>query len=94
VPGNKDKSPDLIVDTRGSFCPVPIIKLSEAVRNIDAGGVVELVSDDAAIQHDLPAWCRSTGHHVISESHGEGEWVYRVQKAGETGRDGNAGARD
>jgi TusA-related sulfurtransferase len=85
---NQDKSPDLIVDTRGSFCPVPIIKLSEAVRNIDRGGVVELISDDAAIQLDLPAWCRSTGHRVISESHGEREWVYRVQKAGgAVGRD-------
>ena len=75
-----DTSPDVIVDTTGTFCPVPIIKLSEAIRNIDEGGVVELVSDDAAIELDLPAWCRSTGHHVVSESKAGKKYVYRVRR--------------
>ncbi len=75
-----DTSPDVIVDTTGTFCPVPIIKLSEAIRNIDEGGVVELVSDDAAIELDLPAWCRSTGHHVIGESKEGKKYTYRVRR--------------
>lgn len=75
-----EKTPDLFVDTRGSFCPVPIIKLSEAIGNIDEGGIVELISDDAAIELDLPAWCRSTGHLVVSEGCREGVYSYRVQK--------------
>ncbi len=75
-----ETSPDIVVDTRGSFCPVPIIKLSEAIRNIDADGIVELVSDDAAIALDLPAWCRSSGHKVIFESRKGKLFVYRVRK--------------
>ncbi len=72
--------PDIIVDTRGAFCPVPIIKLSEAIRNIDAEGIVELVSDDAAIALDLPAWCRSSGHTVVFESRKDNLFIYRVRK--------------
>ena len=62
------------------FCPVPIIKLSEAIRNVDAGCVVELISDDPAIEFDLPAWCQSTGHNVVSQLRSGEDFVYRVGK--------------
>jgi len=75
-----DSQPNVIVDTRGMFCPAPIIKLSEAIRNVDAGRVVELVSDDPAIEYDLPAWCRSAGHKVVSEARDGNDYVYRVRK--------------
>lgn len=62
----------VIVDTRGTFCPVPVIKTAEAVRNLVAGAELELISDDPAIEHDLPAWCRSTGHELVaSEKRGQ-----------------------
>lgn len=72
--------PHVIVDTRGMFCPVPIIKLAEAIRNIDTGNVLELVSDDPAIEFDLPAWCRSTGHVILGAFRDAGDYIYRVRK--------------
>jgi TusA-related sulfurtransferase len=75
-----DTPPDLLVDTLGMFCPAPIIKLSEAIRNVDPGRVVELVSDDPAIQYDLPAWCKSAGHEVVASSRNGPEYTYRVRK--------------
>lgn len=58
--------PNLIIDTKGLFCPVPIIKTSDAMRQIDVGGIVEIISDDPAIESDLPAWCTSHGHTIES----------------------------
>ena len=81
----RDRSPNIIVDTRGMFCPVPIIKLSEAVRKIDPGCVVELVSDDPAIEFDLPAWCQSAGHDVVSLRRDGADFIYRVRKNEKTG---------
>lgn len=72
--------PQVSVDTRGMFCPAPIIKLSQAVRNVDPGTVVELVSDDPAIEFDLPAWCRSAGHDVVASSRDGSDYVYLVRK--------------
>lgn len=76
----QESHPDLIVDTRGMFCPAPIIKLSEAVRNVDPGRVVELVSDDPAIEFDLPAWCRGAGHEVVGLERDGNDYIYRVRK--------------
>ena len=77
---SRDPKPTIIVDTCGMFCPAPIIKLADSIRNVDPGGVVELLSDDPAIEFDLPAWCRSTGHKIVSESRNDRRFVYRVRK--------------
>jgi tRNA 2-thiouridine synthesizing protein A len=71
----------IVVDTRGTFCPVPIIKTSAAIRNLHPGGVVEVISDDPAIEHDMPAWCKSTSHTILSV-HREGNDIhYVIEKA-------------
>ena len=71
---------NLVVDTRGLFCPVPIIKTSEAIEKLDAGGVVEVISDDPAIEHDMPAWCQSQGHTIEGVSKRGADYYYRVKK--------------
>jgi len=70
----------LVIDTRGTFCPVPIIKTSEAIRTMDSGGIVEVISDDPAIAHDMPAWCRSTGHEIVYWRKLGEEFRYFVRK--------------
>ncbi len=75
-----DATPDLRIDARGTFCPIPVIKTSEAIRNLKTGSVVEVISDDPAIKFDLPAWCRSTGHEIISERIDGDDFYYHVQK--------------
>jgi tRNA 2-thiouridine synthesizing protein A len=58
--------PNIIIDAKGLFCPVPIIKASEAIRSLRSGAIVEVISDDPAIEFDMPAWCRSQGHTIES----------------------------
>jgi TusA-related sulfurtransferase len=72
--------PSIIIDARGLFCPVPIIKVAEAVRNIDSGAVVEIQSDDAAILHDMPAWCKSTGNTIQSMKQEGDVYTYYIRK--------------
>lgn len=71
----------IILDTRGTFCPTPIIKISEAAGNIDADVVIELISDDPAIELDLPAWCRSAGYTILSSSREGTDFRYCVRKS-------------
>ncbi|MDH3196736.1 MAG: sulfurtransferase TusA family protein [Candidatus Krumholzibacteria bacterium] len=73
-------APRVVVDTRGLFCPVPIIRTSEAMRNLASGGVVELISDDPAIAHDLPAWCKASGHTIVSSHRKAEDYHYLVRK--------------
>ena len=70
----------IIIDTRGMFCPVPIIKTSEAIKQIDPGAIVEVISDDPAIEFDLPAWCQGQGHTIESERREGDVYHYFVRR--------------
>jgi len=61
------------LDCRGMRCPIPIIKLAQAIK---VHPEVILMSDDPATEPDLVAWSRMTGHQFkkLSES------SYLVQK--------------
>jgi tRNA 2-thiouridine synthesizing protein A len=74
--------PNIVVDARGLFCPAPIIRTSEAIRSLDPGGTVEVISDDPAIEFDMPAWCESQGHTIESVAIEHDALRYLVKKVG------------
>ncbi len=59
---------------------MPVIKTSDAMKNLDGGVVIEVISDDPAIELDLPAWCESHGHSVLRSEEKAGVWRIVVQK--------------
>ncbi len=56
---------DVKLDTLGYFCPMPIIMTSKKIKELTLGQVLEVVSDDEGIKKDMPAWCETTGHHLM-----------------------------
>lgn len=68
------------LDCRGLYCPVPIIRTAEAIRGLAEGEVVELLGDDPGIREDLPAWCKGTGHELVSIGTEGGTVTGRVRK--------------
>ena len=67
---------ELVVDTRGLLCPVPVIELARRIREVPVGGLVRILSDDAAAASDLPAWCVLRGQEFVGEL-APGEFVVR-----------------
>ena len=59
--------PDLELDCRGLRCPLPIIKLGNAIADVPVGGTVAVVADDPAARPDTQAWCRMRGHEYVGE---------------------------
>lgn len=80
-PAPKDLRADMTIDTVGLFCPVPIIRTSEAMKRIGAGSVLEVISDDRVILIDMPAWCRSTGHRYLGARRSDEAFHLFVKKA-------------
>lgn len=64
--------PPTRVEARGVLCPVPIIRLARAARGLPPGSLIELLSDDPAAAHDVPAWCRLRGHTLVMTEPCEG----------------------
>jgi TusA-related sulfurtransferase len=56
---------DVKLDTLGYFCPMPIIMTSKKIKELLAGQVLEVLSDDEGIKKDMPAWCQTTGHQMV-----------------------------
>jgi TusA-related sulfurtransferase len=73
---------DLVVDARGLRCPLPVIRLAQAVRDAETTLVVEVLATDPAARADIPAWCRMRGHEYLGERAAEsGHAAYRVRVA-------------
>jgi tRNA 2-thiouridine synthesizing protein A len=56
------------VEARGVLCPVPIIRLARAAATLPGGSLIELLTDDPAAEHDVPAWCRLRGHVLLGST--------------------------
>ncbi|WP_376790490.1 sulfurtransferase TusA family protein [Thermoflexus sp.] len=57
--------PDLTLDLRGLLCPMPVVRINQAIQNVPVGGVIEAYATDPGVMADIPAWCRSTGHELV-----------------------------
>ncbi|MFN2388710.1 MAG: sulfurtransferase TusA family protein, partial [Actinomycetota bacterium] len=68
------------VDARGAVCPMPTIRLAQAIRRVPVDAVVELWTTDPGSRANMAAWCRNTGHELCSQD-AEGElFRYRVRR--------------
>ncbi|OGW15283.1 MAG: SirA family protein [Nitrospirae bacterium RIFCSPLOWO2_02_42_7] len=56
---------DVTLDTLGQLCPMPIILTSKKMKEMKSGEVLVVLSDDAGIKKDMPAWCSSTKNYYI-----------------------------
>jgi TusA-related sulfurtransferase len=72
---------ELELDCRGQLCPQPVIELAQRIGDVAVGGVVAVVSDDAAAAYDVPAWCRMRGQEYLGvEPAADGVPRYRVRR--------------
>ena len=56
---------DRDVDARGQMCPMPIITLAKAMREIAPGQVIAITATDQGAKRDIPAWAQKTGHTLL-----------------------------
>ena len=59
---------DQTLDARGMNCPMPILKTRNALKELQAGGTLEVLTTDPGSVADLEAFCRQTGNELIEHS--------------------------
>ncbi len=76
----EDREDAQLLDTSGTFCPVPIIETAKVIKTLAPGALLLVVGTDPGIMTDMPAWCRSTKNELV-ELRREGKlircWVRR-----------------
>ena len=71
------------VNARRLLCPLPVIRVQQAIENLPAGTCVTAVCTDPGALHDIPAWARIHGHCVL-ETRTEGrEYTIVLQTGGQ-----------
>ena len=60
----------VIIDARGRRCPLPILDLARAIRQVPIGETITVEADDPAARPDVAAWCRMRGHELLGETVG------------------------
>ena len=71
---------DQTLDCMGLYCPMPIVKTNEKIKELKTGEVLEVVADDKGIKQDMPAWCKATGHELLGIEEAGGEIKTYVKK--------------
>ena len=59
---------DMVLDTKGLNCPLPILKTKKALQNIQSGGLLEVLATDPGSVADFESFCRQTGNELVSST--------------------------
>jgi len=70
------------VDATGLKCPEPVMMLHAAIRRAGSGEVVCLTATDPSTQRDVANFCEFLGHNLLESTADNGQFIYRVRKAG------------
>jgi tRNA 2-thiouridine synthesizing protein A len=75
-----DPTPALELDCRGLNCPLPILKTKKAIDTIEVGQILKMISTDPGAVPDVAAFSRRTGHEVVQQSEGDGEYLFWIRR--------------
>ena len=68
------------VDYKGLFCPMPIVKVSKDIKEIEVGQVLEMLADDPGSKPDMEAWVKQTGHEMVDTQEEDGVFRFYVRR--------------
>lgn len=68
------------LDCRGLLCPMPVVKLSRAIKAVEPGALIEMLATDPGSVPDLEAYERQTGHQVVERSEADGVFRFLVRR--------------
>ena len=57
---------DATLDTQHMLCPMPIVKVAKAIKEIEVGQTLLMLADDPGAKPDMETWTRRMGHTMVS----------------------------
>lgn len=72
---------DVVIDAKNLLCPMPIIKISQAIKKIQVGQTIIMETTDPGSTHDVAAWARQTGQELIETEQTGKVFTFYVRRA-------------
>jgi len=71
---------DQILDCSGLLCPMPIVKTSKAMKELQPGQILKMIATDAGSPPDIEAWSRQTGNELLRSTTEDSKFVFFLRK--------------
>jgi len=68
------------MDLKGLACPWPVVKVSQQVKKMKVGEVLEAETTDPGAQADFPAWAKSSGNEILKTVKEEKSTKFYIKK--------------
>jgi tRNA 2-thiouridine synthesizing protein A len=72
---------DKVMDLKGLPCPMPVVKVSKGIKEVDVGQVVEAITTDPGALSDFPAWAKTSGNEILETVQGDGVIKFYIKRA-------------
>ena len=59
------------LDLKGLKCPLPVLKIRKAMRELATGELIEVETTDPLAVIDIPAFCKEQGHQLLEANESE-----------------------
>lgn len=77
---NTEFIPDETLDCSGLKCPIPVIKTAEAIKKIEVGQILQVISTDPGTLLDMEAWSRQTGHELVYSRQRDASFIFYFRR--------------
>ncbi|MBT8430188.1 MAG: sulfurtransferase TusA family protein [Gammaproteobacteria bacterium] len=69
-------------DCQRPLCPMPGVRVQGRIAHLSMGDELTAICSDPGEVEDIPAWCRTNNHEVVSAVKREGELLVAVRVGG------------
>lgn len=73
-------SKEELIDATGLLCPLPVLKAQKRLRALPIGATLRLLATDPASWVDVPHFCTTGGHRLLSAEDRDGIKTYLIEK--------------
>jgi tRNA 2-thiouridine synthesizing protein A len=77
----QDTNDVVVLDTRGLYCPEPVMLLHKKVRELPPGALLEVLATDPSTTRDIPKFCHFLGHELLDSAQDGELYRYRIRKS-------------
>ena len=58
-------NPELVLNTCGLTCPMPLLKTKKFLKGMKEGQVLEIHGNDPGSKNDIPTWANKNGNEFL-----------------------------
>jgi len=77
---SEDIKVDKVMDLKGMPCPMPIVKVSKGIKDVEVGQVIEAITTDPGALADFPAWAKTSGNEILQTDQQEGLIKFYIKR--------------